>query len=132
MFLTDDLSESRTIEIRRDLQREGVDVDELESALISHQTLHRHFTDCLDASKDGSIGPTEKLDTARDTVFSLQERTHQVIESTISDLRDAGLIDVGEPEVIINIQVVCENCGRSMDFESTLSDGCDCTTTAGS
>ena len=126
LFLGGTTDQSNEIEIRRELQRAELDVDGLKSDLISHQTLYRHFTQCLDESKDTSRSSSARLESARDTIFSLQRRTQQVTESTISNLRQAEIVDIGDSDVIVDIQVVCEKCGRSMDVETTLSEGCDC------
>ena len=48
---TDELSEAQAIEIRRELERAGIDVEQLASDLVSHQTVYRHLTQCLETSK---------------------------------------------------------------------------------
>lgn len=125
---TDEMSESAVIEIRRELERGGIDVDELSSSLISHQTLYRHFRNCLDVSKDTTKSPAERRESARDTVYSLQERAQQVTASTIDHLRTAGVAAVGDVDVVVDVRVVCRDCGRSMDFETAITGGCDCGT----
>ena len=125
---TDELSDAEEIEIRRELDRAGVDVEQLSSDLFSHQTVYRHLTQCLDASKDDDRTPDERRETAKDTVHALQQRTEIVSESTIEALQSAGIADLGAVEVLVDLTVVCSDCGRSMDFESAVDDGCDCPT----
>jgi hypothetical protein len=125
---TDELSDAEEIEIRRELDRAGVDVERLSSDLFSHQTVYRHLTQCLDASKGDDRTPDERRQSAKDTVYALQQRTEIVTESTIEASRSAGVTDLGETEILVDIGVVCADCGRSMDFESAIDDGCDCTT----
>jgi DNA-binding transcriptional ArsR family regulator len=125
---TDELTEAEEIEIRRELDRAGVDVEQLSSDLVSHQTVYRHLTNCLDASKGDDPTPEARRETARDTVYALQQRTELVTESTLETLRSAGVADLGDVDVLVDLQVVCGDCGRSMDFESAVAEGCDCTT----
>lgn len=125
---TDELSEAEAIEIRRELDRAGVDVEGLSSDLVSHQTVYRHLTQCLDASQNDDRTPEERRETARDTVYALQQRTELVTESTIETLLSAGVTELGDLEVVVDLQVVCGDCARSMDFETAITDGCDCQT----
>lgn len=125
---TDELTEAEEIEIRRELGRAGVDVETLSSDLVSHQTVYRHLTQCLDASKDVDRTPEERREAARDTVYALQQRTAVVAESTLETLQSAGVANLGDAEVLVDVDVVCSDCGRSMSFESAITDGCDCST----
>lgn len=123
---TDELSDAEEIEIHRELERAGVDVDQLSSALVSHQTVYRHLTNCLDVSKDDEQTPTERQEKAKDTVYAMQNRTEVVTESTLKTLESAGVTDLSEFEVLVDLQIVCGGCGCSMDFETAISEGCDC------
>lgn len=127
---TDELDEPDAIEIRRELEREGIDVDTLADDLVSHQSVYRHLTNCLDASKADDPTPEERLETARDRVYALQQRTTLVTESTLESLQRADVTDVGDPDVLVDIIVACRECGRSMEFNRALTDGCDCDTEA--
>jgi len=126
---TDELGKTEEIEIRRELERAGVNVEQLSADLVSHQTVYRHLTKCLDASKDDEKTPEQRREKAQDTVHALQQRTELVTESTIETLQSADITNLGDTEVLVDIQVVCNNCGRSMDFETAICDGCQCDTT---
>lgn len=125
---TDSLNESDEIEIRRELERAGIDVGELSSNLVSHQTVYRHLTNCLDVSKTKDQTPEERRRKARDTVYALQQRTELVTKSTVENLRSADVTEVGDVDVLVDLQIVCSDCGRSMDFEEAITDGCRCGT----
>lgn len=126
---TDELDNAEEIEIRRKLDRAGIDVEELSFALVSHQTVYRHLTQCLDVSKDDGQTPDERREKARNTVYALQQRTEIVTAKTVKSLQSAGVTDLGDIEVLVDLQVVCGDCGRSMDFETAISDGCNCHST---
>lgn len=126
---TDELNDAEEIEIRRELERAGIDIEQLSSDLVSHQTVYRHLTQCLDTSKGDNQTPDERRDKAKDTVYALQQRTEIVTETTIDQLQSAGVTNLGDVEVLVDLQVVCNDCGLSMDFESAISEGCNCNST---
>jgi len=126
---TDELPESEAIEIRRELERAGVDVEGLADDLVSHQTVYRHLTDCLSASGPAEKTATERREQARDRIYALQQRTSLVTESTLDSLQNAGVTDLGAPDVLVDVRIVCRDCGRSMDLEQVLTDGCECPST---
>lgn len=123
---TDRLTQTETIEIQRELERAGVDVEQLSTNLVSHQTVYRHITNCLEASKGDERTPEERREKARDTVYALQQRMELVTESTIESLRSADVTELGDIEVLVDFQVVCNDCGQSMDFETAIKGGCRC------
>lgn len=123
---TEELGETETIEIRRNLERLGVDVEGLAADMVSHQTVYRHLTDCLSASGPEEKTAAERREDARDRIYALQQRTALVTESTVESLQNAGVTDVGDPDVLVDVRVVCRECQRSMDLERLLTEGCDC------
>lgn len=123
---TDGVSDAEAIEIKRELERAGVEIEQLSADMVSHQTVYRHLTECLDASKDNDPSLEERREKARDTVYALQQRTEAVTKSTIKTLQSADATYLGDVKVLANLQVVCGDCERSMDFETAISEGCDC------
>jgi hypothetical protein len=93
---------------------------------VSHQTVYRHLINCLKVSKDDEKTSDERREKARDTVYALQQRMELVTESTIDSLRSADITDIGDIEVLVDLQVMCSDCGQSMDFETAVQDGCRC------
>lgn len=126
---TDDLSDADEIEIRRELERAGIDVEQLAADWVSHQKVYRHLTQCLDASKDDEQTPAERREQARNTVHALQQRIELVTRSTLETLQAAGITKLGTIEMLVDIQVVCGEYGQSMDLETAISNGCHCETT---
>ena len=88
--------------------------------------MYRYLRQCLDVSKENNQTPNERRKKAKNTVYALQQRTEIVTESTIESLRSADVTDLGETEVLVDIQVVCSDCGQSMDFDQAISVGCRC------
>jgi hypothetical protein len=126
LLTDDDVPGSRQLDTRRRLEREGIDVEAVLADTVSHQTVYNHLRDCLDVSK-GSDG--DRLERRSSTLFALRNRTETVTRETLASLRDGGELDVEGFEVIVDVRVVCESCGRSHELAALLQDrGCDCTT----
>jgi hypothetical protein len=126
LLTDDDVPGSRRLDTRRRLERQGVDVDAVLSDTVSHQTVYNHLRECLGVSK-GSTG--DRLERRRSTLFALRSRTETVTRETLASLRDGGELDLEGFDVIVDVRVVCESCGRSHELGSLLEGrGCDCTT----
>ena len=118
--------EVEQFEVKRELDRNGIKVDEVSSRLVSHQTVYRHLTDCLGASKTTEVSPEKRRQRTIDTVFALQQRLEAVSRSALERLTTSDITDVGSFDILVDIRVVCSKCGRSMDFQTAVHDGCDC------
>lgn len=122
-----DVSESRRVEVHRRLENDGVDVERLLDDFVSHQTIHNHLRDCQNASFPGGKSADEQLSQAKSTVFGLQSRTEAVTAKTLTQLGTNGLISPEGFEVVVDIQAICEECGRSSDIGDLLATGqCRC------
>jgi hypothetical protein len=127
--LTDDETDagSRT-RAREQLRQDGISVDDVEDRFVSHQTLYRHLVDCLDASYD----PAEKTDAERvadwrERLLALQNRTAGVTERGIDQLRSNGALDAGTVDVMVDVNVLCEDCGGFYTVAEFFEDGgCEC------
>lgn len=126
-LLTDDeVSAGRRTETRSRLEHEGVDVEALESDFVSHQAIHTYLTERqnieFDETTDG-----DRVEKARSTVRKLVGRVESVTENTIDRLAATDNVTVGHAEVILSLDVVCNECGTRRDFETFLDRGaCDC------
>jgi DNA-binding transcriptional ArsR family regulator len=126
LLTDDDVPGSRRLDTRRRLEREGVDVDGVLEDTVSHQTVYNHLRDCLGVSKGTD---EDRLERRGSTLYALKNRTETVTRETLASLRDGGEIDLGEFDVIVDVRVVCESCGRSHELSTVLDEaGCGCTT----
>lgn len=122
-----DVSESRRVEVHRRLENDGIDVEGLLADFVSHQTIHNHLRDCQNASVPDDKSEEEQLSQAKSTIFGLQSRTEAVTAKTLSQLGRKGLISPEEFDVVVDIQAICEECGRSSDIGDLLATGqCRC------
>jgi MOSC domain-containing protein YiiM len=127
--LTDDEVDagSRT-RARERLREEGVAVAELERQFVSHQTVYRHLVDCLGVTSAPSHEDEASLaSTWRDRIQSLGARTARVAERGVEQLRAGGAVSVGSVEVLVDVTVVCRDCGSFYTFEELLEErACEC------
>lgn len=128
-LLTDeDVPESRRLDARRRLERDGLDVGTVLSDTVSHQTVYNHLRSCLDISKGTN---EDRLERRASTLYALRNRTETVTRETLSSLRDGGELAIDGFDVLVDVRVVCESCGRSHDLGALLDDGgCGCATTS--
>ncbi len=126
-LLTDeDTSEDTRTRARRRLEREGVDVAGALDAAVSHQTMYRHLRSCLDA--EASDGATEgSRERTQGHLRSLQQRVVAVTESALSALRSKGELALADFDVLVDVSIICGECGRDYEVGTLLSrGGCEC------
>lgn len=127
LLVEEDASGGRRFETRRRLERAGVDVDRLLSDFVSHQSIHNHLRDCLDVDGPGELTDEQRISKRRSTVFALRNRTERVVDSAVEQLRDAGSIALGGFDVLVDVRVVCDECGTYYAIDELLENrGCDC------
>lgn len=122
----DDVSPAAQTQTRRDLERDGIDVDQLEAEFVSHQAIHTYLTSYRDASvsENALSASPERIE---QTINRLQSKTATVTESNVDRLRSAGTVDVGAFDVIVSVDVICTECGDSYSFGELLAaGGCSC------
>ena len=61
------------------------------------------------------------------TIKRLQSRLAAVSENTLETLEEKGAIDVGDPYILVDVQVTCRVCGRQYEIGELIeSGGCEC------
>jgi hypothetical protein len=112
--------------IRARLEQNGVDTDALTDRFVSHQTVYRYLTEHRGVEQPEQ--PNEdRIERVEQTVQGLRGRTTAVTEQSLESLRSKGLVTLGEFEVLNDIKVFCEDCGRSYDVTELLERGrCAC------
>lgn len=129
--LTDeDVSEGARIQKRRELERDGVDVEAVERDFVTHQTIHTYLREFRNAEHEkSSMDPIER---ARQTIERLRSRSAAVTEQTVDRLNESGHVEGGDLETYVEIRVHCDACGTDRDITSFLDEGgCDCTASQG-
>lgn len=126
LLTDDDVSSGARTETRKELEHASVPVDQVEGDFISHQTVYNHLTNCLDVSME-TPDEEERVDRARDKIRALQNRTVAVTDDTIDRLRKNDALDLGEFNVLVDVAIICEDCGNHFTAGDLLEQGsCDC------
>jgi hypothetical protein len=101
---------------RNRLQKHGIDIEQLESDFVSHQTVNRHLKRCLGAERDPTDRDDDPIETGTQRIAALQHRTVAVTENTFSQLQAAGELATGDIDVFVDITVSCPECGCTLPF----------------
>jgi hypothetical protein len=126
-LLSGDTSRGMETQVDRKLERNGVDVDTLRDDFVSHQTIYRHLTSCLDIERDDSMTPEERIERERDRIGRLRNKSEAVSEEALERLRQNDILTLGRFDVIVSFRVACEDCGAHRDLSDVIRNGgCDC------
>lgn len=128
LLVADEVSEGARTEVTRRLERNGVDVASVRDDFVSHQTIHTHLRECLSVSRETEEPtPEARRRTVEETVFALQNRTEAVTRGSLERLRAADGVALDAFDVLVDVSVTCEACGRVYDVDTLLDrGGCDC------
>jgi hypothetical protein len=112
-------------EVRRQLEREGLDLDEVESDFVSHQAVHTYLRDHRGAELETE--DQSRVEKEAQTIRRLQGRVSVVTESGLSRLSSAGDVTIGDFDVLTDVQVYCGDCGSQYEAVELIErGGCDC------
>jgi hypothetical protein len=127
-LLTDnDVSQGMRTQARNRLQKQGIDVDQLQSDFVSYGTVRRHLKDCLGAERESTGTDDDPAETGGQRIAALQNRTVAVTENTLSQLASADELTAGEIDVFVDITVSCSECGVHASVREYIEgNGCDC------
>ena len=128
-LLTDDeVSAGMRTQVERRLEREGLDIEQLRGEFVSHQAIHTYLTDDREVDPPGDDeSPADRLERDRETIQRLQSRLEAVTENTVSRSAATGRLDVGEFSVLVDLQIVCADCGHTYEIADLFEQGgCDC------
>ena len=125
-LLTDeDVTSADRTRIRRRLEREGVDVDALEKDFVTYQAIRTY----LQKHRDAEYTPdeTDPIEREISNVQQLRGRLVSVTEGKLEQLRSAEELDLGAFRLLVDVQVVCEDCNGQFEVVELLErGGCHC------
>lgn len=126
LLTDDDVSSADRTRTRRRLEREGVDVDALQQDFVSYQAVRTYLKDGRGAEYSRDDHDAE---TAATTIQRMRSRTGTIAESKLAQLADTDRtdLDLGQFRVMVDVRVVCEDCGAQYAVSNLLErGGCDC------
>lgn len=120
----DGVSNADTVRKERELDRDGVDIEEVRKDFVTHQAVHTYLTEYREAELDDqSVDADAKVD----TLERLEGRTAAVAESTLSMLVNAGEVSERDYELFVEVRAVCDACGSDYALVDLISrGGCGC------
>jgi hypothetical protein len=123
----DDVSPGERTRVRKQLERDGIDVEALEQEFVTHQAIHTFLTQGRGVTKDTEPGG-DRLGRAKQTINSLRNRVIAVTETTITQLSKAEILTIGSFDIFVDLTVHCADCGTSISVSELFeSKGCECT-----
>lgn len=132
-LLTDsDVSEGMRQQTRGRLERDGVDVSELERDFVSHQAIYTYLREYRDVTHqtNSDDSETSPIDRGANTINALINRTTAVTEDMIARLQKGGTVTDTDVSVYVDVRITCEKCGQTMPVNDYLAEfGCSCETT---
>ena len=124
----DDVSAGVRTEVRNRLDRDGVDVDALETDFVSHQAIHTYLTTYREVELErAERSPEERREQELETIRRLQSRTTAVTQDSVERLAAGELLELGDADVFVDVRVFCEECGGDFTVDELLRrGGCHC------
>jgi hypothetical protein len=96
----------------------------VEGDFVSHQAVHTYLTKYRGVKRDTPAADPEK---ERATVDRLRGRTKAVTTGSIDRLVDRGELDIDSFEVLVDVRIVCDDCGTQYQFGELIDrGGCEC------
>lgn len=125
LLTDDDVSSADRTRVRRRLERDGVDVDELERDLVTYQAIRTYLKDHRGA--EYTPDQTDPIERGKANLQQLRGRMAAVTEGTIEQLRENDQLDLGDFRTLAEVRIVCEDCNTQFDVVELLDRGhCDC------
>lgn len=120
----EDVSSSDRLRKSRQLERAGIDVDDLRNSFVTHQAIHTYLTKYREVEIDGQeLDPERKIK----TIERLEGRTAAVADTTLDELIAANHVANREYQIFVDVRTVCEECGSSYRLVELISQGgCTC------
>lgn len=125
LLTDDDVSAGVRTQQRNRLEREGIDVDGLESDFVTHQAVYTYLTKGLGVSKD--TDDTDPVAKHEERLQRLRNRTLAVMENSLSELRESDQFSLGSFDAVVDLRVYCRDCETQFDLTDLFQGGgCNC------
>lgn len=115
----DDVSAGVRTRVERRLDRNSVDVDAVRDDFVTHQSIHTYLREYREVSQPEAT-PQERLETARERIQKLQDRSAAVTEDALESLQREGVVPEGEVDVLVDLQVLYTDTGEQYNVFELL------------
>lgn len=125
LLTADSVSSAERTRVRRQLERDGIEVDALKSDFVTYQAIRTYLKEFRDAHYRQT--DTDPIDREKQNLQNLRGRTVAVTEGKIRQLRKNDEIALGEFQTLVNMQIVCKECNTQLEvFDLLDRGGCEC------
>jgi len=125
LLTDDDVSAAERTQVRRRLQRDGLDVDAVEDHFVTYQAIRTYLTEYRDA--EYVRDDRDPIEREVENVERLRGRVETVTSGKLEQLRERGDLSLGSFRTVVDVKVVCEDCHSQYDVLDLLDrGGCDC------
>jgi hypothetical protein len=131
LLTADDVSTGVRTQAETTLERNGIDLEDLQQDFVSRQAIYTYLTKQRGVERSSESTEGDRVEKTTDTIQRLSSRLVAVAEKRLRSLRNSGTITLGTFSVLVDVRVICEDCGTHADVCTLLTDGgCDCDTEA--
>ncbi len=125
LLTADDVSTGTRTQTRRRLQRAGINTEALEADFVSRQAVHTYLT----KDRGVSYTPSNENPVTKEatTIQGFKRRLKATVQSKLDRLRTANEVTLGEFEVLVDMRVLCKDCGAQYQIGDFLeARTCEC------
>lgn len=111
-------------ELKDDLLATGIDVDSIESSLVSWSTMRHHLNDCLDGTKAPAEATSDwELESVRIASEQTEEKANEALRSLVSK---GEIADGRDATIDVNVQLSCPQCHVRTPLSDAVKRGYIC------
>ncbi|WP_082682194.1 rod-determining factor RdfA [Haloferax profundi] len=126
LLTSDEVTAGSRTEARNALREKGVDIDQLESDIISYQSVYNYLKQHRNVERERTDDESA-VESGLNTIRKLRSRLRTVTIDVIDRLIKSNEVDIGPYEVDVDIRITCTDCEKRMTPTALFSSGhCDC------
>lgn len=127
LLTDDDVTSGMRTDARNSLERKGVDVDQLESDIVSYQSVYNYLTRHRDVSKPADGADESSAGADVESVNKLKSRLRTVLSGIVDKWVRRGAVSIDDYDVEVDVRITCPRCDvRMTPAELYEAGGCDC------
>jgi hypothetical protein len=126
LLTADDVSSGMRTEAQARLERDGIDVDQLDRDFVTYQAIRTYLTEYRGAEYE-EPSASDQVETVLGTIQRLRSRLRSITEGSLDRLRSTDRLTLGRFRLFVDVDVLCEDCGAQYGVVDLLErGGCDC------
>ncbi|MXR20035.1 rod-determining factor RdfA [Halobacterium bonnevillei] len=121
----EDVSSGGRTRVKRRLERAGVDVEALQEDFVSYQAIRTYLKEYRGTVYESEEG--DPRESAKRLIAQMRNRTSAIAENKLDQLAELEDFHLEDPQVFVDVQVICGRCSTQQPIQDALEDGgCDC------